>query len=73
LVVRPWLELDLVDQRREIRGALLYPAVQHAVPHLEFVRHSKKEAIAAIKAGNFSFLFNDNGEFVDSMVPLPPT
>jgi hypothetical protein len=36
------------------------------------VRHSKEEALAAIKAGNFSFLFNDDGEFIaDSFVPIP--
>jgi hypothetical protein len=65
-------QLDLVDQRREIRGALLYKAVQHALPHLEFVKHSKDEAIAAIKEGNFSFVFNDKGQFIsESLVPLP--
>lgn len=65
--------LDLSDERREVRGALLYGAVQHALPRLQFVRQSHDEVVAAIKAGNFSFLFSDSGEFIsDSIIPMPP-
>jgi hypothetical protein len=66
-------EPGLSEQRREIRGVLLYGAVQHLLPNLEFARVSREEAEAAIKAGNFSFLFNDKGEFItDSFIPMPP-
>jgi hypothetical protein len=66
-------ELDLEDERRDIRGALLYQSVKHLLPHLIFARCSKEEAGTAIKAGNFSFLFKETGEFIrDSLVPIPP-
>jgi hypothetical protein len=40
--------------------------------HLRFARYRNEEVEAAIKAGKFTFLFNDNGEFiVDSLVSMP--
>jgi hypothetical protein len=59
MATRP--ELDLFEQRREVRGALLYNAVQHLLPHLQFAHCSRDEAE---EAGNFSFLFDDRGEFI---------
>jgi hypothetical protein len=69
IATRP--KLDFPDMDRKVRGKLLHHAVQHALPHLQFVGYSQEEVLAGIKAGNFSFLFNNKGEFIaDTWVPL---
>lgn len=64
-------KLDLVDMDRQVRGELLHNAVRHALPHIRVRGHTEDEILEAIKAGNFSFLFDDNGEFIEeSWTPL---
>ena len=64
-------KLDLLDMDRRVRGELLHNAVRHALPHIRVRGHTEDEILEAIKAGNFSFLFDDNGEFIEeSWTPL---
>ena len=64
-------KLDLVDMDRRLRGKMLYHAVKYALPHIRTPGQTEDEVLAAIKAGNFTFLFNDDGEFIkESWTPL---
>jgi hypothetical protein len=63
--------LDLVDMDRQVRGKMLHRAVSHALPHIRVPGRTEEEILEAIKAGNFTFLFNDDGEFIkESWTPL---
>jgi hypothetical protein len=62
VATRPVLQLSKMDRR--VRGELLHYAVDFALPQLNVVGRSREEVLASIKAGTFSFLFNDNGEFI---------
>jgi len=57
-------ELDLVEMDRQVRGKLLFRAVQHALPFINTPGLTEDEILEAIEAGNFSFLFNNDGEFI---------
>jgi hypothetical protein len=64
-------KLDLKDMDRRIRGALLHHAVRHVLPHIRVAGRTEEEVLEAINAGSFTFLFNDDGEFIkESWRPL---
>lgn len=56
--------LDLVEMDRKVRGKLLHHAVRHALPNIRTPGKTDDEILEAIKAGNFTFLFDDDGEFI---------
>jgi hypothetical protein len=63
--------LDLKEMDRRVRGALLHHAVRHALSKIRVTGHTEQEVVEAIKAGSFTFLFNDDGEFIaESCTPL---
>ena len=59
---RPGLELMEMDRRA--RGAMLRHAVRHALPSIRVAGKTDEEVEAAISAGTFTFLFDDNGQFI---------
>jgi hypothetical protein len=64
IATRPELcELREIDL--SVRGALLHRAVSHAIPSLRGTGRTKVEITNAIKSGNFSFLFDDDGQFIE--------
>jgi hypothetical protein len=64
-------ELGLVDMDRRVRGELLQFAMRHALPHIGMPGRTKEEMLEAIEAGNFSFLFGDDGKFIkESYIPV---
>ncbi len=64
-------KLDLVDMDRQVRGKLLHHVVKDALPHIRARGQTEDEMLEAIKAGNASFLFDDDGEFIkESWTPL---
>lgn len=66
---RPELALHKMDRR--IRGELLHHAVRDVIPYMTVAGRTEKEVVDAISAGNFTFLFNDDGEFIkESWRPL---
>jgi hypothetical protein len=67
------LGLDLQELNPKLRGALLHEAVRHQLPRLRFPGRSEEEVLDALEAGTLTFLFDDNGRFVDDKwVPLSP-
>jgi hypothetical protein len=48
----------------QIRGQLLHHAVRFAVPNIRASGHTYEEILEAIKAGTFTFLFDDDGKFI---------
>lgn len=60
--LRPTLELESLDKR--VRGVLLHRAVREALPHIRVRGKTAEEIDAAIKSGSFSFLFDDEGKFI---------
>lgn len=58
-------KLDLIDMDRSIRGALLHHMIRHALPNIVIAGHTEREMVEAIKAGSFTFLFNDDGKFIE--------
>jgi len=63
--------LDLVDMDRQVRGEMLHHAVKFALPHIRMPTLTENEMVEAIKAGNLTFLFDDDGEFIkESWTPL---
>ena len=64
-------KLALTDLDRQLRGEMLHHAVRHALPHIRMAGQTKEEMLESIQSGNFTFLFNDDGEFIkDSFTPL---
>ena len=64
-------KLALMDLNRQLRGQMLHHAVKYALPHIRMAGQTKEEMLEAIKAGNLTFLFNDDGAFIkDSFTPL---
>lgn len=60
---RPTLALTHMDRR--VRGKLLHHALRHVLPYIMIAGLTQEEVLQAIEAGNFTFLFNDDGEFID--------
>lgn len=66
-------KLELAESNLTMRGELLHYAVREILPHVEFIGHTHEEVLSAIKAGTYTFLFDDKGNFVkDLWKPLPP-
>ena len=64
-------KLELLDMDRQVRGKLLHYAVRHALPHIRMPGQTEDELLEAIKSGNFTFLFDDDGAFIkESWIPL---
>ena len=63
--------LELMKMDRRVRGALLHHAVRHALPNIRVAGHTEHDVVEAIRAGSFTFLFNDDGQFIaESWTPL---
>jgi len=66
--VRPEAELLNLDLR--LRGKLLRKALQDIPSGIEFQGCTREAAVAAIDAGTMTFLFDEDGKFIEnSMVP----
>lgn len=65
----PEVELDDLDYG--VRGDLLYRAVRHAIPNIRVAGHTQQEILDSIKAGQFTFLFDDNGKFIERSLATP--
>lgn len=63
VALRP--ELGLAELDYGLRGQLLHHAVKDAFPHLRFPGRTEDEIQEAMKAGKLTFLFNDQGAFVE--------
>ncbi len=64
-------ELDLMDMDRQVRGEMLHNALRFALPHIRTPTLAENEVKEAIRAGNLTFLFDDDGEFIkESWTPL---
>jgi hypothetical protein len=56
--------LDLGPMDRRIRGKLLEHVFRDILPHTRNRHATNEEVLEAVKAGNFSFLFDENGQFI---------
>lgn len=63
---RPTLALAPMD--RTVRGKLLHHAMRHVLPQMTLAGRTQEEMLQAIKAGTASFLFNDNGQFIEEQL-----
>jgi hypothetical protein len=63
-------ELGLTGMDRLLRGKLLQHAMRHLLPHIKLLSGRKAEMLEAIEAGNLSFLFDRNGEFIEDSSTL---
>jgi hypothetical protein len=59
---RGFLNLEKMDRR--VRGKLLHHVFREILPHTKNRHATNEEVLEAVQAGNFSFLFDDNGEFI---------
>lgn len=67
-VIPEKFELDELD--KNVRGALMYHALKHAIPSIQIPGLEHDQFVAAVKEGNWTFLFDDQGEFISqSIVP----
>ncbi|OTE95908.1 hypothetical protein BCS42_01635 [Crenothrix sp. D3] len=58
----------------QLRGKLMLEALRQFLPHMSVPNYTQEEVLEGIKSGNFSFLFNDDGEFItDGFTPYQPT
>jgi len=55
--------LALADLDRSVRGKLLEHMLARVLPYIDF-NVGKERALEAIKAGTFTFLFDDDGKFI---------
>ena len=63
-------QLELMELDRSIRGELLHHTFEYALPSLQVTGRTKEEILEAMESGKFSFLFNDDGEFIErSLIP----
>lgn len=58
--------LELEEWSYELRGLLLWKALEHAWPQLRFAGTTKEEVEKAVMAGKLTVLFDDEGSFVAS-------
>jgi hypothetical protein len=56
------LDLDSMDRR--VRGKLLHHVFREILPYTRNRHATNDEVLEAIKAGNFTFLFDQDGEFI---------
>ena len=64
--------LELEDMNLELRGKLMLHAYQDMLPHIHNRDATDEEVLQAIKAGTFTFLFDESGEFIKDSVSPPP-
>jgi hypothetical protein len=57
------LDLDPMDSR--VRGKLLHHVFRDILPYTRNSQATNEEVLEAVKAGNFSFLFDEAGEFIE--------
>ena len=63
-------QLELLELDQSIRGELLHHTLEDVLPRLQVYGLAKDEVLEAIESGKFTFLFNDNGGFVErSLIP----
>lgn len=60
--------LDLLDMDLMMRGRLMHHAFKDALRYLHFRNPTDEEFLEAIKAGTFTFLFDDHGKFIEESV-----
>jgi hypothetical protein len=56
------LDLDPMDQR--VRGKLLHHVFREIIPYTRNRHATNEEVLEAIKAGTFTFLFDQHGKFI---------
>jgi hypothetical protein len=54
----------LMKWRPQVKGKLLYHAMQPLGPGVTFAGHTREEAVRLIKSGKMTFLFDDEGDFI---------
>ena len=64
--------LDLDDMDLTLRGKLMHHACQHVLPFIHNRDATDEEVLEAIKAGTFTFLFDEHGKFIEDLVSRPP-
>jgi hypothetical protein len=64
--------LDLTDSDLAMRGALMHHAFKHILPYLRHRSATDEQVLEAIKAGTFTFLFDEQGRFIEESA-IPPT
>jgi len=60
--------VELHELNKEIRGGLLYKAVDHALDNIKVGELSKEEIANAIRSGDFTFLFDESGNFIEDII-----
>jgi hypothetical protein len=62
--------LDLIDLDIAVRGKLMHHAFKDILPYIHHRDATDEELREAIKSGTFTFLFDEQGEFIkDSVIP----
>lgn len=64
--------LDLDDMDLTLRGKLMHHGYQHILPFIHNRDATDEEVLEAIKAGTFTFLFDEHGKFIEDSVSPPP-
>lgn len=59
---RPQLSVSEIDN--QVRGELLHSAISHALSSIKAEGKTEDEILSDIKAGQFTFLFDSNGDFI---------
>jgi hypothetical protein len=49
---------------RSIRGKMMLFALGHVLPYVKAKGLTYEEILSSVQAGNFTFLFDDNGMFI---------
>ena len=57
-------KLDLSDMDRSVRGKLMLHALGDALPRVRVEGLTPEEILSSVQAGNFTFLFDDDGVFI---------
>jgi hypothetical protein len=63
--------LDLEDMNLEMRGMLMHHAFRDILPYIHNRNATDEEVLEAIKAGTFTFFFDDHGQFIKDSVSPP--
>jgi hypothetical protein len=62
VATRPQLGMSPLEPN--VRGRLLHHVLRDAIPGIRVPGHTQEEIVESIKAGGFSLLFNEKGEFI---------
>jgi hypothetical protein len=57
-------KLGLLDLDRSVRGKLMFYALGHVLPLVRVEGLTSEEVLLSVQAGNFTFLFDNDGVFV---------